>query len=164
MAGLFRRLRRARPQDPETDPGDPHGTAPVDGEDTDTVSEPDPEGTAEGVPLAGLPPIDAREEPPAHPADPGAAIAVPAPALPPAAPAPPPAPSAPAPPPVPPSPAPAVTRAPAPPKRLEPPLPRPDALDPVNSVPPGTRSSCFLCGTPLEAGGRCPGCQMTWVE
>jgi hypothetical protein len=50
------------------------------------------------------------------------------------------------------------------PSSAPPPLPQRTTVSPAHSgAEKGPFASCFVCGTPLEAG-TCPTCRMTWME
>ncbi|HEV2449542.1 MAG TPA: hypothetical protein VGU43_03920 [Thermoplasmata archaeon] len=177
MVLLFRRFRRQKTPEPAEEPAEssePEAEeAAPDGGGSAVGDEPDGDSTASEERITDLPAPDSvapMEEPDL---DSGAAGPIPAPE-----------PTFPAAPPVPPAPerprldaaatggpaaaGPVAAAQPVPATGTggPPPLPASDeSLGPVGeprglSSPP---ANCFLCGTRLE-DGRCPKCQMTWIE
>lgn len=175
MVLLFRRFRRQRTPEPvEAPPDAPEAEEEVAGSDTEApAADGEPDGPVpDEEEVSAEPAAGGSEAPLAEPdIDSGAAGPIPAPE-----------PTFPSAPPSPPPPAPVQPESPAPVDRVgpvpaaqpdpalstggPPPLPASDdSLGPAGeprglSSPP---ANCFLCGTRLE-DGRCPKCQMTWVE
>jgi hypothetical protein len=146
MASLFRRLRRGKPEGDAAEP-EPATEEELPTEPETVAPEPTSDESAPSVEEAPLP-MPEEPEPTVPPTD-GA----------------PEAPAPPAPPPVDPLPeVPALgIEPPAEPPSAPPPLPERDDAAYSTTSAPSASTTCFICGSRLESG-RCPTCQMTWIE
>ncbi|HEV2318054.1 MAG TPA: hypothetical protein VGV89_10865 [Thermoplasmata archaeon] len=155
MTSLFRRLRRGKKADADGEPevaSDPDDAATPDPVETPPEYASNESSAEEAATPA---PLDLDETPEA-----------PAPSAPTPMPEEPESPSPPQPPPADLPPIPTGVGVVSPPEESRPtppPLPERDESNYVPVSAPGASTTCFLCGSRLDAG-RCPTCQMTWVE